>query len=79
MPEPSCKFKPGDRVVYISWDHPSEGVGGTVIEVSISPHHSGVWSGPNFFLLVILDSAEEVLDEAALFWHEAQYDPQIPF
>ena len=72
-------FKPGDRVVYRSWDHPSEGIGGTVIEVSAQPHHSGVYSGVNFFLLVILDTAEEILDEHAAFWHEEDYDPLIPF
>ena len=72
-------FKPGDRVVYSAWNHPSEGVGGTVIEVSAKPHHSGVWSGANYYLLVILDTAEEILDESACFWHEGEYDPQIPF
>ena len=75
----TSKFEPGDRVVYRSWDHPSEGVGGTVIEVSAQPHHSGVYPGVNFFLLVILDTAEEILDEHAAFWHEEDYDPQIPF
>ena len=73
------KFKPGDRVVYTSWEVGHLAVGGTVIEVSLQPHHSGVWSGVNYYLLVILDTAEEVLDEHGLFYLESEYNPLIPF
>ena len=73
------KFKPGDRVVYTSWREGHQAIGGTVIEVSMQPHHSGVWSGVNYFLLVILDTAEEILDEHGMFYHESEYDPHIPF
>ena len=73
------KFKPGDRVVYNSWGKVQRIIAGTVIEVSAQPHHSGVWSGVNYYLLVILDTAEEVLDEHGLFQLESEYDPRIPF
>ena len=72
-------FKPGDRVVHTGWNSPHEGIGGTVIEVSMNPHHSGTFGGPSYYLLVILDTAEEILDEAAIFQHESNYDPCIPF
>ena len=73
------KFKPGDRVVYSSWNDDYPDIGGTVMEVSARPHHSGVWSGVNFYLLVILDTAEEILDEHGMFYLESEYDPHIPF
>ena len=73
------KFKPGDRVVYTSWEKGHQAIGGTVIEVSARPHHNGVWSGINYYLLVILDTAEEVLDEHGLFYLESEYNPHIPF
>ncbi len=73
------QFKVGDRVVYTAWGAPYEGIGGTVIEVSREPHHSGTFNGPSYYLLVILDTAEEILDEAAIFQHEEDYDPLIPF
>ena len=73
------KCKPGDRVVYTSWNNDGTAIGGTVIEVSARPHHSGVYSGVNYYLLVILDTAEEILDEHGLFYFEGEYDPRIPF
>ena len=75
------KFKVGDRVVYTPFGDPREGVAGTVMEVSAEPHHSGVWSGTNYYLLVILDTAEEILDEHAVFQHEKDYEnyDYIPF
>lgn len=76
------KFKPGDRVVYTCTSSSRgslKAIGGTVIEVSMQPHHSGVWSGVNYYLRVILDTAEEILDEHGLFWLESEYDPRIPF
>lgn len=75
----STKFKPGDRVVYTEWDHPFSGIGGTVIEVSMRPYHSGVGSSVNYYLLVILDTAEEILDEDVCFHHEKNYNSEIPF
>lgn len=79
--EPKSKFKKGDRVVCTSWNAPYEGVGGTVMEVSWQPHPSGVFSAPMFYLLVILDTAEEVLEEAACFELEPDYQSgsYIPF
>ena len=74
----SSKFKPGDRVIYTEWGHPSEGIGGTVIEVSVHSY-SRAKSGINYYLLVILDTAEEILDEHVCFYLEDEYDPQIPF
>ena len=76
---PRAKFNPGDRVVYTSFGGPYRAIGGTVIEVSLQPHHSGVWSGVNYYLLVILDTAEEVLDEQGAFYLESEYDPHVPF
>ena len=72
-------FKPGDRVVHTGWNSTYEGVGGTVMEVSMMPHPSGTFAGVAYYLLVILDTAEEILDEAAIFQHEVDYDPRIPF
>ena len=66
------RFKPGDRVVYTSWDDSMHGIGGTVIEV----HQKGGIVG---YLLVILDTAERVLDEHGVFWLESEYNPAIPF
>ena len=43
------------------------------------PHPSGTFAGVAYYLLVILDTAEEILDEAAIFQHEIDYDPSIPF
>ena len=76
---PRPKFNPGDRVVYTSFGGPYRAIGGTVMEVSLQPHHSGVWSGVNYYLLVILDTAEEVLDEQGAFYLESEYDPDVPF
>lgn len=70
-------FKRGDRVVHTKWGAPTEGVAGTVMEVSTRPHHH--IRGSSYFLLVILDTAEEILDELALFQLEDDYDPTIPF
>ena len=64
------KFNPGDRVVY---PHPTA-VRGTVIKMVLQPHHSGVCSGQIYYPLVILDNAEEVLDEQDAFWLESDYD-----
>ena len=74
-----ASFNPGDRVVYTAWNDPLEGVAGTVIEVSMEPHHSGVYSGVNYYLLVILDTAEEILDCHSRFRHEKDYTLEIPF
>ena len=73
------KFNPGDRVVYTLMGHHDEGIGGTVIEVREVPHHSGIFSGIAYHLLVILDTAETILDEHGVFWLENEYHPHIPF
>ena len=73
------KFKIGDRVVYTAWGAPFEGVGGTVIQVEVLPNPSGVTWGRHAYLRVILDTAEVIDDEAAVFQHEGDYDPRIPF
>ena len=72
-------FKRGDRVVYTGWGAPIEGIGGIVIKVTTNPHPSGVFNSPACYLLVILDTAEQVHDEAAIFQHEEDYVPGIPF
>lgn len=72
-------FKEGDRVVHIGWSSRYEGIGGTVMEVRTGPHPSGVFNAPAVWLFVILDTAEEVLDEAAIFQHESDYVSWIPF
>ena len=79
MSQITPKFKPGDRVVYTSFGGPYKAIGGTVIKMSFQPHHSGRWSGQNYYLLVILDTAEEVFDEQDVFYLESEYDPRIPF
>ena len=73
------KFNPGDRVVYTSWNDAFHGVGGTVLEVREVPHHSGIFSGIAYHLRVMLDTAEEVVDEHGVFYLESEYNPQIPF
>mgnify|MGYP005671457585 CR=1 FL=1 len=73
------KFNPGDRVVYTSWDDTVHGISGTVIEVREVPHHSGIFSGIAYHLVVILDTAEEILDEHGVFHLESEYNPNIPF
>lgn len=74
----SPQFKPGDRVVYVSLGR-SQNTGGTVIRVDSSPNPAGTWPGYNHYLVVILDTAEEVSDMQSSFWHEQEYNPQIPF
>ena len=74
------KFNPGDRVIYTSWNTAIRGLGGTVIEVRDVPHHSGLYPyGTAYHLLVILDTAEEILEEHGFFFLESEYDPNIPF
>ena len=72
-------FKPGDRVVYTPFGHPLEGHQGTVIEVST--HDDEAVFNASYYLLVILDSAEEILDEACTFVPEEDFlnGDYIPF
>ena len=69
-------FKEGDRVVYTRGRVP---IGGTVIEVHSYPNPAGTWPCFNHYLLVILDTAEEVTDAESCFWIEEEFDPCIPF
>ena len=73
-----ASFKPGDRVVYTSLGRPTN-VGGTVIRVDSFPNPAGTWPLFNHYLIVILDTAEEVSDVQSAFWHEKEYNPEIPF
>ena len=73
-----ANFKPGDRVVYTSLGRP-QNVGGTVIRVDSTPNPTGTWPGTSHYLIVILDTAEEVSDVQSAFWHEEKYNPEIPF
>ena len=75
----TCRFAPGDRIVYTAWGAPYEGIGGTVIKVHKLPNASGVFGGPSYYLQVILDTAEVVQDEDSVFQFEGDYDPEIPF
>ena len=75
----TSKFKPGDRIVYTSFGGEYRAIGGTVIEVEERPHPSGVFPGVNWYLHVILDTAQEVHDEQAAFYLESEYDPHVPF
>ena len=72
-------FNPGDRVVYTPFGHPLEGHKGTVMEVST--HDDEAIFTTSYYLLVILDTAEEVLDEACAFVHEKDWNEGdwIPF
>ena len=72
-------FKPGDRVVYTPFGHPLEGHQGTVMEVST--HDDEAVFNASYYLLVILDSAEEILDEACTFVPEEDFlnGDYIPF
>ena len=75
------KFKVGDRVVYVAFGAPNEGIGGTVVAVQKLPNASGTFGGPDFYLRVILDTAEAIEDEDSSFLPENDYLTQsyIPF
>lgn len=73
------KFSPGDRVLYMNWASPHQGVCGTVMSVD--------WVGTEWgeeawvSLRVILDTAHEVQDDAAEWVFERDFANQdwIPF
>ena len=71
--------KPGDRVVFTKYGHPLEGQKGTVMEVS-THDEEGVFHA-SYYLVVILDSAEEIVDQSYNFVLEADYQNgnYIPF
>ena len=71
----------GDRVVYVAFKAPFEGVGGTIVAVQKVPNASGIFGGPEFYLRVILDTAEVIHDESVAFLHEQAYinNEHIPF
>lgn len=77
------KFSLGDRVVYVGWidSLQKEGVGGTVIAIQRMPNASGVFGAPDFYLRVILDTAEVVEDRASIFVTESDFHSgsYIPF
>ena len=76
----TCKFKEGDRVVYMPWGGPQSNVAGTVITVC-EEKSSFPTAGPIFLLEVILDTAELIEDEASCWISEQDYITQayIPF
>jgi len=74
------KFQKGDRVVHIGWGASYEGVGGTVMAIQRLPNASGVFGAPDYYLRVILDTAEVIEDRAAHFvpeddFHSGSYIP----
>ena len=73
-----CK---GDRVVHIGWGASYEGVGGTVMSIQKMPNASGVFGAPDYYLRVVLDTAEVIEDRAANFVSESDYHSSsyIPF
>ena len=77
------KFSLGDRVAYIGWSDSlqKDGVGGTVIAIQRMPNASGVFGAPDFYLRVILDTAEVIEDRASIFVPEADFlsGSYIPF
>ena len=78
---PKQKFKPGDRVAYLSWNVVLSGERGTVLRVQKTPNKSSGFRREVFQLRVILDTAEIVEDELIAFIHEKDYekDTYIPF
>lgn len=74
-------FKEGDRVVHIGWGASYEGVGGTVVKIQRLPNASGVFGSPDYYLRVILDTAETIEDRAGNFVPEADFhsNSYIPF
>ena len=63
-------FKPGDRVVYMSWGSPHQAVAGTVVGVDwITTTPDGEWIS----IRVILDTAHEVADNAHEWIYEEYY------
>jgi len=75
------KFKPGDRVAYLSWNVVLSGERGTVLRVQKTPKKNSGFRREVFQLRVILDTAEIVEDESTAFIHEKDYDNKsyIPF
>ena len=59
------KFSPGDRVVHILWGGSYEGAGGTVMAIQKLPNASGVFGAPDYYLRVVLDTAEVLEDRAS--------------
>ena len=76
-----CKHQIGDRVIWISYKVPYEGVGGTVAAIQKLPNAGGIFGGPTFYVRVILDTAEIIEDEAGQFVTVNDYKNQsyIPF
>ena len=77
----TSKFKVGDRVVYVAFRALNEGVGGTVVAVQRVEQGRRQFTGPDFYLRVILDTAEVIEDESSSFLPENDYLTQsyIPF
>ena len=72
------KFSPGDRVViHRQWQGP---MAGTVIMTKLENRKAHHWTGrPILLLHVIFDDGSKITAEAGNFWHEDNYDPDIPF
>ena len=80
-----CKFKPGDRVVNTSFTSKHEGIGGTVVATNWLPSmrtYSNTTTGTCWQLVIILDTAEQLITEQTHSWvHEQDYidGSYIPF
>ena len=75
------RLQEGDRVVHIGWNDWYEGVGGTIVAMERLPDRSGVFGSPEWYLRVILDTAETIEDRAVNFVPESDFHSgdYIPF
>ena len=76
-----AKFHVGERVIWVSYKRPYDGIGGTIVEVESLPNAGGIFSAPTQYVRVILDTAEIVHDEANNFVTVNDYKNKtyIPF
>jgi len=50
------KFHVGERVIWVSYKRPYDGIGGTVVEVESLPNAGGIFGAPTQYVRVILDT-----------------------
>ena len=72
------KFSPGSRVVIIR--NYIGSIAGTVIATEVVNREVNYWTSKEVLMLhVIFDDGSEITAEAGNFFHESEFDPNIPF
>lgn len=77
----NAKFHVGERVIWVSYKRPYDGIGGTIVKVESLPNAGGIYGAPTQYLRVVLDTAEIIDDEANNFVTDEAYknNTWIPF